>query len=409
MRVLLLGRVDAAVKPGGDLTIMRAYARHLPALGCEVTITHRLDAPVEHFDVVHLFGLDCCLEPFVYVRRAQRAARRPALVLTPLEHRLAWVLQYHQRVLHTHLGHPQTAAGIRFNGYFTMRDIARYLLTARHHPGILPHLPHLAHSCYHRRRSAASAVDALCVHAPEEAQAVTALLDLPPIPSIVAPIGRSDPEFAPVPFDRPTDYLLCVGRIEPLKNQLAILDAAISLGAPVLFVGALNKRHRGYCARFTTAVARSGELARHVPHLDHRMVNTLYRDARAHVLASWGEVFPLTTVEAVSAGCPVVTTANSYEHHVYGDAAHYCDPGSSASIRDALAAVLAAPRRETVDALRARIPLWTDVVASVAHGYRSLAAQPRGARPLPEPPGPERGRRDDGLQISSTESPWKQT
>jgi glycosyltransferase involved in cell wall biosynthesis len=290
-----------------------------------------------------------------------------------------------------------------------MRDIARYLLTARHHPGILPHLPHLAHSCYHRRRSAASAVDALCVHAPEEAQAVTALLDLPPIPSIVAPIGRSDPEFAPVPFDRPTDYLLCVGRIEPLKNQLAILDAAISLGAPVLFVGALNKRHRGYCARFTTAVAQSGELARHVPHLDHRMVNTLYRDARAHVLASWGEVFPLTTVEAVSAGCPVVTTANSYEHHVYGDAAHYCDPGSSASIRDALAAVLAAPRRETVDALRARIPLWTDVVASVAHGYRSLAAQPRGARPLPEPPGPERGRRDDGLQISSTESPWKQT
>ena len=55
-------------------------------------------------------------------------------------------------------------------------------------------------------------------------------------------------------------------------------------------------------------------------------LSVLFRAARAHVLVSWCEGFGLTVVEAMAAGCPVVTTKGGSLGEVAGDAALTVEP-----------------------------------------------------------------------------------
>ena len=60
------------------------------------------------------------------------------------------------------------------------------------------------------------------------------LYDVPPERIVVTPNGV-DPAFSPGPGAH--DYVLSVGAIQPRKNQLAALDAALALGLPLVVVG----------------------------------------------------------------------------------------------------------------------------------------------------------------------------
>jgi len=66
-------------------------------------------------------------------------------------------------------------------------------------------------------------------------------------------------------------------------------------------------------------------------------LSVLYRAARAHILVSWCEGFGLTVVEAMAAGCPVVTTRGGSLSEVAGDAALTVEPDDRAAIGAALA------------------------------------------------------------------------
>ena len=89
-------------------------------------------------------------------------------------------------------------------------------------------------------------------------------------------------------------------------------------------------------------------------------LSVLYRRARAHVLVSWCEGFGLTVVEAMAAGCPVLTTAGGSLEEVAGDAALSVEPDDHAQIGDALVRLFrdAALRARLVELGRARAPLF---------------------------------------------------
>ncbi|HKQ70757.1 MAG TPA: glycosyltransferase family 1 protein [Polyangiaceae bacterium] len=65
----------------------------------------------------------------------------------------------------------------------------------------------------------------------------------------------------------------------------------------------------------------------------------LYRAARAHLLLSRCEGFGLTVVEAMAAGCPVVTTEGGALGEVAGDAALRVDPEDRTAIGEAIVRV----------------------------------------------------------------------
>jgi len=372
MRVLLVARADAGLKRGGDMVLMNRYRTELARLGCDVTVTDRALRDYQPFDIVHLFNLDSSLELAEHARRASSGRRaRPTIVLTPLYQKLEWALEYFAQGLGTNLGRPRTAAGLRYNAYMTLKETVRYLLISRRYHHVLPLLPSLRVSTWRRKRAVLRLLDALLVHSEAEASAIRQDYGVGPDRTFIIPVGYDAMKPGALESDTPDDYVLSVGRIEPVKNQLALVAAAERLGVPLILVGQYNLRHRRYCRRVAEAVARIPglELRHDVP---RATLAALYQGARLHVLASWAEVWPLVSVEALSAGCWIQTTVNSYERELYGTKVEYGQPSSVDSIAEAMAASLHAASPQRARHLLAAIPTWQEVALRLRAAYETL-------------------------------------
>lgn len=368
MRVLFPARLDAAAKFGGDSQIVAAYARELRSLGCDVTVSHRLYDDYAAFDVVHFVNINNAFETYLRLRRLRAAVRQPAAVLTPLHHKTAWMLPYYRDALGLPLGAATDHGGARFDVVMTAKDMARYGVAALRAPALLPRLARFGTSTFRQKRYIVDHVDALLVHSDEEATSVRADFRAPQASAHVVPVGRDEPRHGTVPAGTPAEYLLSVGRIEPLKNQLALIEATRALDVPLVLVGRTNGRHRGYARRLAAALDRSPHV-RYFPFLERPALDALYGGARLHVIASWYEVFPLTTIEAAAAGSRVATTRNSYERGVYGDGIPYLDPSGPAAIRAGLEEASSTPALGAPALVTARVPGWRGAAERLLAAY----------------------------------------
>jgi glycosyltransferase involved in cell wall biosynthesis len=154
------------------------------------------------------------------------------------------------------------------------------------------------------------------------------LYDVPPERIVVTPNGV-DPAFSPGQQGA-RDYVLSVGAIQPRKNQLAALDAAVAVGMPLVVVGPEKD------AALAAELRRRG--ARVEGYVDTARLVDLYRGAACLVQSSRYEGFGLPVVEAMASGTPVVAVADPALREVAGEAAVFADDGDLASgIRTALA------------------------------------------------------------------------
>ena len=105
-------------------------------------------------------------------------------------------------------------------------------------------------------------------------------------------------------------------------------------------------------------------------------LSVLYRAAFAHVLVSRCEGFGLTVVEAMAAGCPVLTTRGGSLDEVAGDAALTVDADDHAGIAVALVRLSSdeALRASLAERGRARAPQFSRAVQATAmvRAYRKL-------------------------------------
>jgi len=134
--------------------------------------------------------------------------------------------------------------------------------------------------------------------------------------------------------------ILCVGRIEPHKNQLGVIEALRGSGLDLVIVGPIHPHHPQYLERCHEAGA--GWVSFHEG-CTQEEIALLLRSARVHVLASWFETTGLVSLEAALSGCRVVSTSRGYAREYLGDDAFYCDPESPKSILRAVNAAIAAP------------------------------------------------------------------
>jgi glycosyltransferase involved in cell wall biosynthesis len=129
------------------------------------------------------------------------------------------------------------------------------------------------------------------------------------------------------------DYVLCVGRIEPRKNQVALLHALRGLGMPLVLIGqTVNDDYRAIIDRHRWPETR---VLDRLPTASPLLLSA-YAGARAFVLPSWAEGGPLAALEAEAAGCNLVLSNASGEEEYFLDRATYCDPADPESIRNAI-------------------------------------------------------------------------
>jgi len=144
--------------------------------------------------------------------------------------------------------------------------------------------------------------------------------------SLLVPNGASEHEGDP-PGGLPREFLLCVGRLEARKNQLALANVAERLDLPLVLVGPFNRRHKRISEEIQRRVRESSRIS-WFPQLPRHRVLALQRAATCHVLPSWCEVVPQVDLEAARAGTRVVTTTRGHTDEYLGDQATYWDPAS---------------------------------------------------------------------------------
>jgi glycosyltransferase involved in cell wall biosynthesis len=144
----------------------------------------------------------------------------------------------------------------------------------------------------------------------------------------------------------PGEYLLTVGRLEPRKNHVRLLQAYARLPQPRPRLAIVGQRD----FRFDEILRAQTELGLQDDVLFLESVNdaalpALYRHARLFVYPTLAEGFGMPVIEAMASGAPVITSNNTALPEVAGDAALLIDPLSVHALADALQATLAQPRQ----------------------------------------------------------------
>ena len=130
------------------------------------------------------------------------------------------------------------------------------------------------------------------------------------------------------------NMVLCVARIELIKNQLNLIKALNDTRFSLYLVGNPAPNHIAYYNECKKISSANIHFINEMP--QGELVN-YYKKAGVHVLPSWFETTGLASLEALFCGCNIVVTK-------YGDTTEYfdakecfyCDPSSAASIREAI-------------------------------------------------------------------------
>ncbi|MEB3230724.1 MAG: glycosyltransferase family 1 protein [Leptolyngbyaceae bacterium] len=139
----------------------------------------------------------------------------------------------------------------------------------------------------------------------------------------------------------PKNYILFVGAIEPKKNVGRLIDAYAGLDTdmPLVIVGKKGwlwedeLKKVGMLNKPTKAHPDGVEKVRLLEYLRSNDLRYLYSGAFCFVFPSLYEGFGLPPLEAMSFGCPVITSNVSSLPEVCGDAALYVDPYDVNDIR----------------------------------------------------------------------------
>ncbi len=175
-----------------------------------------------------------------------------------------------------------------------------------------------------------------------------------------------------------TPFVLATGKISPRKNIHGLIRAmsglADSIPHHLVLVGGDGWGMEEMYRQLGDSVIRERI---HFPgYVSDDQLRALYAAASVYVHPSLYEGFGLTVLEAMAAGCPVVTSNVYSLPEVAGDAALLVDPLDNGSLADAIKSICMdnglADELTAKGKARAKLFQWDECAAQVAQIYRSV-------------------------------------
>lgn len=137
----------------------------------------------------------------------------------------------------------------------------------------------------------------------------------------------------------PQDFVLQVGRVEPTKNQLSLLQAMMKhKDIPLVFIGKQNKRKKFYIDQLKGLAAIRGNTF-FIEELPQSKLAQYYKAAKVHVLPSFRESPGLVTLEALFYGCNIVVSDDRFcpiNYYRFDELGYICNPYSVESVENAV-------------------------------------------------------------------------
>lgn len=336
MKILMQSRKTLFTVPGGDTMQVMKTAEALRKLGCVVDVSTDLEPEVGGYDVVHLFNLARPQEAYLQAKNARAQGKRVVLSTIYVD------FSEYDRIGRTGLsGALSRIAGPEATAY--LKVLARAAVNGEINKGTL----HILLNGFTRLQNRIlETMDVLLPNSESELRRVRR--DFPcsdKAASVVVPNGIDRELFGISANVTPRaarfrDCVLCVARVEGLKNQLNLVRAMKNLPWPLVLIGKPAPNHADYFDRINK---EAGPNVHFLGQVDHQDLPSYYRAARVHALPSWMETTGLSSLEAAGSGCNIVVTPKGDTRDYFGDRAFYCAPESVDSIRAAVVRAYEAP------------------------------------------------------------------
>lgn len=169
------------------------------------------------------------------------------------------------------------------------------------------------------------------------------------------------------------DFTLCVGKIEPRKNQLKLVETFLDWNQKLILIGDAINNQRGYYNQ-VLALAKKNPNILHIPRLPHDsgLLSSAYAAARAHVLLGVNETPGLVNLEAGIAGTSLAVLDCPPVREYLGEHAVYIPDLSIKAIRHG---IIVAYARGADKGLRQRIEAnytWERAAALTLAAYKQV-------------------------------------
>ena len=355
MKVLMRIRSDVDRFPGGDYQQLLKTRDALDRLGVATRVAPGAGEVDEPVDVVHLFNTTRIHETAVQFDQAHR--RGVPVVISPIWHSQAEMKKFYRHLYHLPF-FPVTA-------YFAAKE-AWYARRS----GLPLYPPAVLRFAGTQRRVLAGA-RAVLPNSEVERRILEQETGVTPAKTFIVPFGFDAPAVRPRPWPERRD-VVCAGRIEPRKNQLAVIAAFKALGRTpdrLLLYGSWNDSHSGYAARVRAALVPGWiEYGGLLPQPE---LHEAFGRAKAVVLASFFETFGLVALEAIACGANVCVSDTGYTRGFFEGWVRYCDPFTADTIRDGIADALGTPPPDYAPLL-ARFS-WEEAAQKTLAAYRYAA------------------------------------
>jgi glycosyltransferase involved in cell wall biosynthesis len=336
MKILLWTRHDCFKAKGGDMIQVENTYLELKKLGVEVDISDKNNPDLDKYDIVHLFQLDWTPETFIHAKKAKKAGKK--IILSPIHHNIDEVKKFDDEYV---FGLRRISKFLFLDQFQrdTFKNIYRALLDKTK---IIPTLYSLIIGLKNMNRKAIEMSDYVLTQTKLEAEDLKKAYDVDFKWSIV-PNGVSSKFINPMSqknllsFE---DYILCVGRIEPRKNNLNIIAAVAKLrrdlnqDIKLVFVGKKSNKHKEYSNIFENQLKNFSWIT-YLDYVSYDQMPTVYKFSKVCVSASWFETTGLTLLEALFVGSNAVSSSPRAKE-ILGELCSYCSPESVESIAEAI-------------------------------------------------------------------------
>ncbi len=335
MKVAFITRSTLYAAPGGDTVQVVQTARHLAEIGVDVAIKLSYETiRYEDFDLLHFFNLT---RPADIMYHSQKA-KKPFVVSTILCNYSEYD-KYHAKGLRALMGL------LPANSIDYIKTVGRWLLGKDHLSG-------KSYLWMGQRKSIQKVLQQAALILPNSLSEYHRIIDQYTCSAKFRVVTNGiDPKLfaCDSELSRNKNLVLCVARVEGIKNQLNLIKALNNTGFTLMLIGSHAPNQLAY---YNQCRAVAADNVRFINHMPQQELVAYYQMAKVHILPSWFETTGLSSIEAAAMGCNIVITDKGDTREYFENDAFYCDPGQPQSI---LAAVQQASEAKFDEGFRRKI------------------------------------------------------
>lgn len=369
MKILLINRENMLSKFGGDSIKTLKTKEYLEKNGIKVDLMlgDKKEINFNEYDLIHIFNLqNIKLTPLI-IKKAQKA-NKPIILST---------IFWRSKNTTGHIYEIYKKYNLR---YSLPINISERMIGKKLSFKIFDYF--YKAKFFYKERYAIKNIDWLIAESNSEINQMASYFNFPNLfkKSRAVPGGLNE-EF----FDQqiikesltkkiPPDFVLTVGRIDPIKNQLNIIKALFNeKRIPLVFIGSKKGylSYKNYIKDFEYLLQKRGNVY-WFDNMPQSQLKEFYQKAKVYAQPSIWETFGMAIFEAATFSCNLSITSEGGAKDYFQDKVLYCQPNNLTSIKES---ILAAWRKDRNPELANYIKenfTWDKVIKRIIEVYKRL-------------------------------------